>query len=53
MAATVTISGAFGLSDTVGVDAFLTSALGGAAGDAIATYQDLENRGVWIIASKV
>lgn len=52
MAATVVVSGAFGLTDTAGIDAFLTTNLGGAAGDVVSTYQDLENKGVWVICSK-
>lgn len=52
MAVTVTVSGAYLLDDTTGIDAFVTSALGGAAGDVVATYQDLDNRKVWIICAK-
>lgn len=52
MVATVVISGAFGLSDTAGIDAFLTANLGGAAGDVVSTYQDAGNQGVWVICSK-
>jgi len=52
MVATVVISGSYALQDTAGIDAFLTANLGGAAGDVVATYQDINNKGVWIICSK-
>ena len=52
MAATVIISGGYLLNDTTHIDNFITTNIGGAAGDVVATYQDLENRKVWIICSK-
>ena len=52
MAANVVISGGYLLDDTTGMDEFITASLGGAAGDVVSTYQDLENRQVWIICSK-
>ncbi len=52
MVATVTVSGGFALADTAAIDTFVTAGLGGAAGDAIAVYQDKEGGGVYIICSK-
>ena len=52
MAATVTVSGGYAIEDTTGIDTFVTAGLGGAAGDAIAVYQDAENGGIYIICSK-
>ena len=52
MAATVEVSGAFGLDDTTGIAGFIVLAAGGAAGDCVSTYQDAGNKGVWVIVSK-
>ncbi len=53
---TVAISGPYGLGSTSQIDDFVTASLGGAAGDAIGTYQDSTNGGgpgkVYIICSK-
>jgi len=43
------ISGAFGLSDTTGIAAYVDSQVTNhLSGATIFTYQDQENRGVWV-----